>query len=252
MEEAYVVEDHLILREADFVDESGELVTDLYDMPLSAVAHWSEILGYSNAVDTVEVMHNLAMNGAPTEAAGAWQETLMVIGHRERAREEEAQKAIEEGLGGDPRSPALRGALAARRAVLGLTGATQDSDSVLLKCQYAARQQLGAPCPDGAPSSLRGQRTLCDPGAHTATGESLMCHEDREAIARVLTAPLDPDDQSENPARCLDLIQLRREEFCHSQTGNPVDPLAPDPTPIEGPVTLDSIRARYAEGVTDA
>lgn len=251
MEEAYVVEDHLILREADFVDESGELVTDLYDMPLSAVAHWSEILGYSNAVDTVEVMHNLAMNGAPTEATGAWQETLMVIGHRERAREEEAQKAIEEGLGGDPRSPALRGALAARRAVLGLTGATQDSDSILLKCQYAARQQLGAPCPDSAPSSLRGQRTLCDPEPNT-NGGGLMGRSEREAIASVLAAPMDPRSQSESAPRHLDLIQLRREEFCHSQTGNPVDPLAPDPTPIEGPVTLDSIRARYAEGVADA
>ncbi len=241
MEDAHITEDHLLIHERTYADTDGEEVADLHDIPLAAVASYSELLGYSNAVDVVS-----AITAASGDVEGAIAEPLMVLTYREQAREQAAAQAVLDHPAVHPRSPALAGALAAYEAMCEISGTRDPAESLLVRCQKEARRKLGLPDPVQRPSIQRGQHTLCDPAPHLATEDPAFGVEDRQRLAAVLASKCSPDDQDEDAPRWLDFIQARREAFCHSLTGSIVDPLTPAaPEPQEQPLTMEALRDRY-------
>lgn len=243
MENARITEDHLLIHERTYTDVDGEEVADLHDMPLGAIASYSELLGYANAVDAVS-----AICAADGDVEGAISEPLLVLTHREQAREKAAAQAATEYPAVSPRSPALAGALAAYEAMCEISGTRDPEESLLVKCQKAARHRIGLPDPGQRPSIQRGQRTLCDPASHCESEDPVFSAEDRAKLAEVLAAKCDPDDQDEEAPRWLDLIQAKREAFCHALTGNVEDPLTPvarEPKPER--LTMEALRDRYRQ-----
>jgi len=250
MQDVYMAEDRLQIREPDFIDpEDGALVADIHDVPLGAVAQWSEMLGYDNVVDTVEAIHRVARQGVQTQ--GVWDAPRLVLAHREEAREAEVLKAVEEYPAKDPRTPVLRGALAAYRALSQVSGSISPGESLLVKTQREARRRLGVPDPASTPSIQRGQRTMCDP-TPADDPDAVLCGEDRARLSEVLAAACIPGECDDQAPRWLDLIQAKREAFCHSLTSNPVDPLIPAPVEVAAPLTLDTLRNQYREEAEDA
>lgn len=235
-------------------------------IPLVAVAERAEVLGYSDAVDAIEadaVYKELTESG---EIDGEFpcDEQFEILKLRERAREAEAQKchdenkciadydaAIRRGCDTeekrnlarrlpetpDPRSAKLRGALAARKAVLDISGCEKDSDSVLVKAQAEARAKIKACCPERNPTSAaRHVAFTADETPHSAPSESaqrFLSAEDRRKVAQALRG------NEESMARS-------RRALLHTLAGNKEDPLAEEEeTRVSDRATIDGIREKY-------
>lgn len=223
------------------VDEEG--VRHVIDS--TAIVSWSTLLGYRNAVDTVDAIVHVARNGepAPCPESGdnCWTDDYFALEHVETARELEAFTAAEEGRAADPRSPALRGAIAARRASLDPVGAGRDRDSLLARCQQATRVALGVLDPESPPSAVRRSDLTCEVEPRTLDCEYRrreFTAADREKVRDILI-----------PAIPALAAQLPR--FCHSLTPHDLDPLAaPEFSPMSRATResarMDTIAARYA------
>ena len=204
-------------------------------IPIGAVASTAEQLGYDDVIDAAQAVSMIARRKDreyTSEGEHFLSEVFQVLAYREEVREAEAIRAKQEGTRDDPRSPALRGALAARRALLDLTGAHTDSESLLAKCQQRARQQIGLPEPSKPPSIVRGAFT-CGDGSCGNDVRGYFNQSDREKLRQLLEPKLDK-------------LRKRRAEFCHGLTSNEANPLEED-TPPEQPPSLEDITARYTE-----
>ncbi|GAB3192188.1 hypothetical protein [Nesterenkonia suensis] len=170
-------------------------------IPLEALSSWGELLGITDALDTIEaIIGSQARGGEP--APDMWDAPYRAVARVERAREREAARALIEGKADDPRSPELRAAFRARE-MLG----EQRAD------QQRARDLLGVPTPARDPSAVRGACLSCEVDPQdTGDRERLLSHEDREEL-RAVVAPH------------LPAIEDRRRRFCHTLTGHRIDPL---------------------------
>lgn len=221
---------------------SGEILVCYFDdgqecagqsIPISAVANYAERLGLDNAVAALEAVSQIGLTGSPIDPVtgeSAWTEIQEVKAHLETVREAEAAKAVEEGTADDPRSPALRSALAVQQERKKLAEATGGDECLLQKCQRRARQILGVPDPDCSVSSVRGGRLRCD--TEDCKGD-WYTQEDREK-AKACLEPL------------LGKLERQREILCHSLTGSQVDPLGVAPPPQRAPGFGD-ITQRYRQ-----
>lgn len=234
MEYAYFDKDHLLISDGTIV-EHGEEISVLHDIHLDALASWSELLGYTNIVDTVEAIHSHSIQADEDEVGTShWEEPMLVLRRREMAREAAAFEAKRRGARDDPRSPLLQATLAARAAVLELNGSTKESDSVLSKCQRASRAGLNLPDVDAPASAVRGGRTTCEPERNCSSRGRVFSDGDREKLDKLL-------------APRVKELKERRARFCHSLTGNVEDPLGVERGSVTGPqrIDIDAIRARY-------
>ncbi|MDS2171603.1 hypothetical protein Q7C18_02725 [Nesterenkonia sp. CL21] len=222
---------------------AGDGIGEEHQVDLDAIASWSELLGHTDAIDTLEAILRVAALGTepePDERTGenAWTEAFAVLQHREVARESEVFRALQEGTAEDPRSPALRGALAARRAVMEPIGATRDCDSLLARCRDKARSRMACACPTKASICARPATMTVEERPQSVEnhgGEAFMAQEDR-AKARAVLEPLLPE------------VRRRKARFLHSLTGNPVNPLGddepdevPEVEPVEDPGDLNTL-----------
>lgn len=236
-------------------------------MPLVAVAERAEVFGYSDAVDAIEadaVYKDLTESGA-IDGELPCDEQFEILKLRERAREAEAQKcndekkciadydaAIRRGCDKeeqrnlarrvpetpDPRSAKLRGALAARKAVLDISGCEKDSDSVLVKAQAEARAKIEACCPEKNPTSAaRHVAFTADETPHSSPGEGVerfLSVEDRRKVAQALRG------HEASMARS-------RRALLHTLSGNKEDPLAEEEEiKVSDRASIDGIRRKYA------
>ena len=178
-------------------------------MPVGAVVGYGELLGYTDAIDALEA--------GVTYASGEVQELpceeqYLIIAEREKAREEEAAKCVEEKTAiaafdtairegctreersrllrrlpetPDPRSAELRGALAARKKMDELSGSSKAEDCILAKAQAEARRKVGCCAPDKK--------------APTAAGRAM-----------VMSADVEPHSVEEDGARHIFSPEQRR------------------------------------------
>lgn len=229
-------------------DERQIFITDEergYSIPFGAVGRYSDLLGLDDPVCVVEAILHFRKRGTeppedPATGANVWGEAFAVLTHREEAREAEARRAIREGKANDPRSPRLRGAMAARLAVMDPVGAETEAESLLEQVRTAARTRLDIPCSGRAPIAGRAGKswTRRDPD-ETELGREFT-REDRQRLREALEP-------------YLDAITARREQMLHGLTGEADDPLAePEPAPAKtsDPSTLDGILARHGGTTT--
>lgn len=170
-------------------------------VPFEAVASWSELLGSADPAEVAEAIEHVSAHGEPE---GVWADAYAILTHREQAREAEALRAHEEGTAEDPRSPALRSALAAYRAVH--VPITADGDCLADLCRRSVRDQLGV----SEPPRRRG------------------------SASRSVAPQIDTDHQG-GTAILADALRGHESEllgctqrFLHSLTGGEEDPLTPD------------------------
>lgn len=202
-------------------------------VPIQAIASWSELLGYDDLADCLEVILDARVNAREPESDpetgfnDVWTAPYAMLEEREKAREEEYLKAQREGQSVDPRSPLLRSALAAFHAL------PRDERGVcaLDRARESARAALGAPSPQKTPSVVRRTTLLkvnqqkmeakivaptCDESPHVECddGQIYLCKEDRQKCLPLLRE------------RALE-IGYRQSKFLHHQTELVEDPLDP-------------------------
>lgn len=235
--------------------EAGEarfvrVVTDeglVHEIDSMALASWSELLGYTDLLDVLEAILRVREGGSepepdPVTGENAWTESYAVLRHREQARESEAFRALEEGTRDDPRSPALRGALAARAAVMEPIGAESDHDSLLARCRDKARGRMACACPTKVSICARPATMTVEDDEQTVEnhgGQALLTKEDRTKAREVLE-PFLPE------------IRRRKARFLHGLTGNPENPLRDDESddslePVEDPGDMETLIDRYRQ-----
>ena len=200
-----------------------------------AISTWSELLGYAEPTEALAAILDAATNDRepaehPETGENAWTDAFTLLSIRERAREEEAARAIEEGKQNDPRSPRLRSTLAAYNAV---HVPIDDGECLMDRCRRVARDRMGLPEPSrkcGADS-----RNL-DP--ILATSAMAPPNADWEKLDGVVRAV--GDKLAENTR-----------EFLHELSGSQgEDPLSPPPEQkgesfLE---TTEDLYGRYVEG----
>lgn len=97
------------------VDENGNHNSKIF--AYDVIAAWGELLGLTDPAQIISVMTYVMDNGEPPvdpeTGATVWAKAYQALAIRESARLEEIKTAEREGTTSDPRSPALRGALAA-------------------------------------------------------------------------------------------------------------------------------------------
>ncbi|MGQ7788211.1 hypothetical protein [Nesterenkonia sp. K-15-9-6] len=227
---------------ASWVADDG--VQEVHTIDLGAFASWSELLGYTDAVDVLEAILEVSVRGGepesdPETAENVWTAPYTMLRHRERAREAEAAQAIKEGRRDDPRSPKLRGAIAARAAVMEPVGATSEARSALAQARAHSRERMRLPCPRKTSISTRPQplTTEAEPQADTEQGEAPILTPEDRAKAREVLAPL------------LDEITRRKAAFLHRLTPWKDDPLGdvPPRKPARDPKDAATIFDRYRQ-----
>lgn len=177
-------------------DDGAELVREI---PVQAIASWSEMLGYADPAEALAaIIAEQDQRDEDNPVRDPFNEAQQLLAHRERAREDEAVKAQREGKRDDPRSPRLRAAFAARRAV---HEPVDGGDCVMDRCRNEARGRLNLP----APSRKAGA------GLRSVSAKTLRQDELAQVVEQV--APQ---------------IQQLRAEFLHQLTGNSENPLADD------------------------
>lgn len=196
----------LIINEG-IQDDGAELVREI---PVQAIASFSEMLGYADPAEALAaIIAEQDQRDEDNPVKDPFAEAQQLLAHREKAREEEAATAQGEGKRHDPRSPRLRAAFAARRAV---HEPVDDGDCVMDRCRNEARTRLNLAAPTRkAGSGLRSVKAKTQ-------------HQDELAQVVEQVAPQ---------------IQQLRAEFLHQLTGNRDDPLAetePEPESMD-PVT---------------
>lgn len=264
----------------DLARDNGETIGVL--IPIEAISSWSELLGFTDAIDTLEAILRTRVSGShlghvdPVTGENLWTEPYTVVSAIEEAREVEAFRVIE-GVETEARfrearsrrdAPEQLAALrrlrecgwedkrpmqercndAARAELMRLSGGECDpSQTILAKCQQMARDRMGIPDPECAPSEDRGEVMTCDTTPHveaTRGKRKVLSDEDRRKCAEVLRPHLGE-------------IEKARRRYCHSLTRFPVDPLElaeqleadePEVKPQDaGQLTAEDIAARYTE-----
>lgn len=212
----------------------------LFTMGEDVLAARSELLGISDVVDAIEAEVAIRRDRTdvtdPNQDENAWTGSYTVLREREKARCTEVRRAIAEGKRDDPRSPRLRGAMAARRAVTEPVGAQSDRDSLIERVRTDSRGRLGARHPKKPCIVGRVSNPTCTDEC-TSDGEGIFTAEDRALIRAALTERVGE-------------IGRRREAFLHSLTGEEDDPLAePEPEETAAPepdaTTLDGLIQRH-------
>lgn len=219
MEPNIVVEgDKIVIREHDHVRE----------IPLFALASYSELLGYADPFDTLDAILHIQDHGEPepdpVTGENVWAEPYTLLTHREHQRLEGYKQAIKEGTANDPRSPALRAALAARDAV---HTPVNGGDCVMDRCRANVRRRLGVKEPQhNAGAATRGltQRST----SLAAVGASK-----QSAVARVIGPHLEK-------------LPVYRNQFLAMLTPEEDDPFTPEPEPEPDP--LGRLFDKYGEG----
>lgn len=221
----------------DLTTEDG----DTHRVDEDAVASWSELLGFSDVIDTLEAIVTVRVYGEPepdpTTGENAWTAGFTILEHRERARSAEAEKAVAEGRRDDPRSPKLRAALAARKAVMDATRATRDRECLLEKVRGGSRSGLKGKRPKKARTAGRISNPTCETETQT-DGEGIFTQADRELIHVEL-------------AMLADHIGWRRGRFLHDLSGAEKDLLyEEEPGGMEGEATEDDTAAPEPDPTT--
>lgn len=184
---------------------------------LSAVAAWSELLGIDDVGETIEAMIHVQDHGEPEPdpetGENVWTDAYTLLTLREQSREQEAIKALEEGTQDDPRSPELRGALAAFNAV---HQPIDGGECAMDRCRRVMRDRLGI---------------VKEPTKKTAATSRLVSHKvnvtfDEVPPVKSLLEPMGPE------------IDFFRREFLHSLTGHDNNPLR-DTTPPQAEMTVE-------------
>lgn len=96
------------------VDSDG--YTRVRVIPVEALASWGELLGLKEPSEILSAIVYVQNNGEPPldeNGESVWAKSYRALALRETVKAQELKKAEEEGTASDPRSPALRGALAA-------------------------------------------------------------------------------------------------------------------------------------------
>lgn len=201
---------------------------------LAALVTWSELLGYTNLVDTLGAIIEAAIEQrepepCPVTGENAWTATYAALTLRENIREREALRALEEGKAEDPRSPALRAALAVRDQLPRNAEGRAITDVI----RVDTCNTLCLAVPTLKRSAVRGGSVRCSPDRE-ASRPCILSDEER-AHAAVLLSGLVPE------------LERIDHAFCHSLTDNAEDPLKPVET-VEAPTLSelsDSILSRY-------
>lgn len=210
------------MDDADVRLEKGRLVIDsgdhIREIPLEAISSYGELLGYSCPRETVEAILDIVENGEPDPdpetGDNVWTDSYTLLTHREKAREDEAFRAIEDGTSADPRSPLLRSTLVATAAV---HRRVNDGECPMDRCRRAARERLDLPEPStkaGASSRLMSFSAISKTPKKTVFQSKL---EDVLSGAEG------------------EIADLRR-GFLHGLTSNEIDPLAsagPEPEEVD-------------------
>lgn len=177
-----------------------------------------ELLGYADPVEALEATIHVLRNGEPEHdpvtGKNAWTDAFTLLAHREKAREAEAERATEEGTADDPRSPLLRSALAAYRAVHEPIGG---GECAMDRCRREARRTLGV----AEPSRKTSVAGLARDATISPSGEA----EDAE-VRQKATEALGP--------YCGEISRCAR-EFLHAVTENSRDHMKavlPEVTPM--------------------
>lgn len=216
----------------------------VHAMDPAAIASWSELLGYDDPAETLEAILQARVNRSEPEpddengGENVWTEPYILLGHRERAREDEYEKAVYEGARDDPRSPRLRSTIAAHNAV---HRPVDDGECAMDRCRRASRDRMVLPEPSkkcGADSRVRDKVTGSDRVLGTGIGPG----------AKAVVEDVDPDRQKlrEVVDQFADLIQPNIKEFLHSTTGNAVDPMKePEPEPPTREEEADAVMEKY-------
>lgn len=231
-------------------------------VPAQAIAAWSELLGYDDLADCLEVILDVRVNTKEPESDpktgfnDVWTAPYAMLEERENAREREYRKAQQEDRSTDPRSPLLRSTLAAFHAL------PRDEQGVcaLDRAREASRSVLGVPKPEKTPSVVRRTTVLkvdqekmeakisaptCDESPHSdcRDGEIYLCKEDRQKCVQALRE------------RALE-IGYRQSKFLHSHTEFEDDPIDPhlaveveDEEPEETLSPDEIARQRYMQEV---
>lgn len=236
-------------------------------IPLEAIASWSELLGYDNAVDALEAIMTVAENGEPDPdpetGDNCWTEAYVALGIREQARERAAFAALREGKEHNPQSALLRSSLAANKAANSSDMAARASrgedvanvpmgvrDDILNAVQSEACRRLGVPrfaqnqkAARGGTVGRKGSASLGQESEPLGPGHA--SPEEREELAAALRG------------KEGEIGRLRR-DFCHRLSGFETDPLEGleaelDVATIEEPLkreatTRESLVAKYGGG----
>lgn len=171
-------------------------VEHVREIPVQAMASFSELLGYADLTEALEAIITEQDTRGDDSPQDAFAEAYHLLTHRERAREDEAAKAKDEGTRDDPRSPRLRAAFAARRAV---HEPVDGGPCVMDRCRAEARAKLKVPAPSR--NSGAGLRSVA---AKTKR---------RDELAQVVS-------------QVAPQVERLRGEFLHHLTGRNDDPLA--------------------------
>lgn len=217
------------------VIKMGEISGEPYGQvfPLEMVASWSELLGYSDVVDTLSAICQVLFTGSPPADSrtgeNAWTEVYSMLSLREELREEAVVAEIQADAH-HPRSRELVGALAVHQ------GLPRDGDGecVLDKCRRTARQRLAVPNPERNPSMLRSRSLSCDIEPHSDSS-GVFTPEDRSKASMALS-------------RVTEEISEKRKPFLHSLSSFEDDPLAesvPEEDEERPPPTTGEILSRY-------
>lgn len=202
----------------------------MHSISVNALAHYGEIFGYSDVIDTVEALVRVketefehggeVVPVDPVSKENAWTQPLALLKHLEQAREDEALAALAEGTEKDPRSPRLRAALRVQAESARLGGEGRNKRAEL---QASLRWAFGCRDPDRAPTVVRGSGMTADPAPHTAecaVRRRIFSDEERCEI-RAVVAPL------------LELLRRERAEYLHRWTSHESDPLGEAYDPAE-------------------
>lgn len=201
------------------------------EIPLAAIASWSELLGQSDAVDTLDAIIREQDN--PNLDQDVWQEAMLLVQNREEAREAEAFRAMEEGTADDPRSPLLRASLAAYKATL--AGAERLEDCPLSKCQKVLRDRLGVVDPPRlAPTVRCGAMDCSEAPEGECEKPRALSEEDRAGLAQLCS-------------QAMHMIQDLKGGFCHGLTSFDQDPLGPAPEPTSETLSAEDVLRKYQE-----
>lgn len=208
-------------------------------IPIQAVASWSERLGYTDAVDTIDAICHFRWEETepktdPITGENYLSEEFVVQKHIEGVREAEAMKAVEEGTADDPRSPRLRSALALNKVC------SKDKE-ILNMAKKKVRQKLRVPEPSQeSPVLSRIESMTCETSACTLDTkgcEREFCSEDREKIAQAVHPHMD------------EIIRGRR-GFLHAHTDFEKDPLETKRSSRD--LSLEAVRRRYSKDSRNA
>lgn len=117
--------------------EGGATINEI---PLVALASWSELLGVTDPGEVLDAILYVAEHGEPdpdpVTGENAWTGAYLALVEREQTRAAEVIVAKTEGRSADPRSPLLR----SRMATLSMVDTVADA-------QAATRAKLGLPEP---------------------------------------------------------------------------------------------------------